>query len=340
MQLLYRSGDLWSGAQLAESFATQYPQSAQSENALLKAAQTFEQMGQLHEAGRVLVKLSVQDVKSARRWKELAADFFALDHESSKARQIYHELKSSGDEAFSSKILGKLETLEKHYGTDSSRSEIRQMMIAQNLQPQAGIAQVEALESKLQKSSTVQVFNEARHLLGTAGLSKDLRARVRLVQAKILEQEFLKQSVKSRSERVGLVLAMKTEKLQKAQEAFQDAIRYGNRKVSLEAFERLYGCYHHYVHSLKEMPTPTGLSPQDARAFRSEIAALVVPLEEKSVETLSQAVTFAKKQSFLDGSIARLESKLALLNQTANYNVAPQLEEPSLVLPVLAGGTR
>jgi hypothetical protein len=164
-----------------------------------------------------------------------------------------------------------------------------------------------------------------------------MKARLRLIQAKVLEQEFLKQSVKSRAEKVATVLAIKTEKLQKAQEALQGTIKYGDPDVSLDAFERLYNCYAHYVKALKEMPTPTGLSKEDAEAFRNEITNLVVPLEEKSVDTLAQAVQFARKQTNLDGRGARLEAELDRVNQQANTSLIMPLTEPAMMVPVVAG---
>ena len=167
-------------------------------------------------------------------------------------------------------------------------------------------------------------------------MSPNQRARLRLVQAKILEQEFLKSSVKSRAERVGVVLAIKTEKLQKAQEAFQSAIKYGDARVSLECFERLYGLYASYVKALKEM-SPSGLSAEDANAFRAEIDNLVVPLEEKSVDTLAQAVKFARQQQFLDGTAARLEGELNKLNGQVNHSLVSEIEKPDVALPILAG---
>jgi hypothetical protein len=153
----------------------------------------------------------------------------------------------------------------------------------------------------------------------------------------VLESEFLKASVKSRAERVGQVLAIKTEKLEKAQEALQSAIKYGDPRVSMDAFQRLYGCYSEYVKQLKEMPVPVGLGPEDAKAFRAELDHLVIPLEEKSVDTLAQAVQFARQQQFLDGTAVRLQAQLDELNRQMNTNVAPAVEKPELVLPMIAG---
>jgi TolA-binding protein len=337
MQLHFKVGDAWNGAKAAEEFATRYPQSPQSVNALLRAAQTFEQMAQLGEAARVLEKLAARDEKNATRWKELAADFHAMNGAAPSARRLYNDLKTAANAEKRKTLLNKLDALEQAYGTDQSRAEIQRVLIDQNVQPQANLAKVRSIEALLDAGKDTEAFNQARHYLGSSGMSPNEKARLRMVHAKILEQEFLKQSVKSRAERVATVLAIKTEKLQKVQEALQSAIKFGDPKVSLDAFERLYGCYAHYVKALKEMPVPAGLSKEDAQAFRAELDKLVIPLEEKSVDTLAQAVTFAHKQQFLDGTAARLENELAKLNQQSTVNVAPELRKPAMVVPVLSG---
>jgi hypothetical protein len=192
------------------------------------------------------------------------------------------------------------------------------------------------VEKMLADGNMTEAFNAAKRDLGMS-MTPNEKAHLRLVQAKILEQEFIKQSVKSRAERLATVLAIKTEKLEKAQEAFQSAIKYGDPRVSLEGFEHLYGLYAHYVKALKEMPTPAGLTPADEQALRAEIDKLVIPLEEKSVDTLAQAVTFARKQTYLDGTIARLENELNTLNQQkAVVALLPDLQKPQPVVPVLA----
>lgn len=336
MQLHYKLNDAWGGAHAGMEFASKYPKSPQAVNALLRSAQTFEQMGQLVESARVLEQLAARDSKSESRWKELAADFYALDNGAQHARKLYTELKGRGDQATRTRMMNKLEALEKSYGTQDSHAALLKTLIDANIQPQANLAKVALVEKEYEKGRHTEAFNEARRLLG-AGMNANQKARLRLVQAKILEQEFLKASVKSRAERVATVLAIKTEKLQKAQEALQSAIKYGDPRVSAEAFERLYGCYSHYVTALKEMPVPAGLTAEDAQAFRAELDNLVVPLEEKSVDTLAQAVKFVRQQQFLDGTLARLEAELNKLNHQLQSNLNSTVERPEMVLPILAG---
>jgi len=337
MQLQFKLDDNFNGSKTAVDFATRFPNSKQAVNALLRAAQSFESMGQLQEAAQVLEKLAVKDEKSARRWRELAADFHAMDGGQTQARRLYMDLKSQGDSALRTRIMIKLEAFEKSYGTAGQQAAILQQMIDMNIQPQANMAKVKTIENYLAQGNNEKAFNEAKHYMGSSAMNANQKARLRLVQAKVLEQEFVKQSVKSRAEKVATVLAIKTEKLQKAQEALQGAIRYGDPTVSLEAFERLYNCYAHYVKALKEMPTPSGLSKEDAEAFRNEISNLVVPLEEKSVDTLAQAVQFARKTASIDSNAARLEAELDRVNQQVSSAVAVPLTVPQIMVPVVAG---
>lgn len=335
MQLQFKIGDAFNGSKTALDFASRYPKSNQATNALLRAAQTFEQMAQLKEAAEVLEKLAEREPKDANRWRELAADFYAMDGMAAKARPIYGELKDKGNYENRVRMLNKLEAFEKNYGTQKTHGDVLKVMVDSNVQPYAGEAKVKLVETAYEKGNSTDAFNEARRWLGSSQLSKNHKARLRLVQAKVLEQEFIKQSVKSRAERVATVLAIKTEKLQKAQEALQSAIKFGDPRVSIDAFERLYGCYSHYVTSLKEMPVPAGLSAEEAKAFKAELDNLVIPLEEKSVDTLAQAVTFARKQQFLDSTAARLEAELMKVNQQAAGVVLPEPQKPQMVVPLI-----
>jgi TolA-binding protein len=337
MQLQFRLEDHFNGSKTAVDFATRYPASPQAVNALLRAAQSFESMGRLMEAAQVLEKLAVKEEKSASRWRELAADFYAMDNGHDQARKLYSELKSKADAASRVRIMNKLEAFEKAYGTPAQQAAILQQLIDQNIQPQASLARVKSIEQLYANNKLTEAFNEARHWMSSSSMNANQRARLRLVQAKVLEGEFVKQSVKSRAEKVATVLAIKTEKLQKAQEALQSAIKFGDPDVSMEAFERLYNCYTHYVKALKEMPTPAGLSAEDNTAFRAEIGNLVVPLEEKAVDTLAQAVQFSRKHSSLDGNASRLEAELDRVNQQASTSLAVPFAEPALMVPTLAG---
>jgi len=171
----------------------------------------------------------------------------------------------------------------------------------------------------------------------TAALSA--KARARLVQAQILEDEFVKSSVKAKVDRLALVLAIKTEKLEKAQAGYQSVIRFGDPKTTIVALSRLAACYTHFVHALKTMPAPEGMSAEEDEQFRAEVRRLSIPLEEKGVDTIVQALDAAKKMKLYDGTVARLQAELDQMNMKKANGLYVEFQRPALALPKIAGVT-
>ena len=155
-----------------------------------------------------------------------------------------------------------------------------------------------------------------------------------VIQALILEDEFVKQSVKARPERLAMVLGMKTEKLSKAEQALQSVIKFGEPRSALASLEQLRHCFDHYVSSLKSIGAPEGMTPQETQAFKKELQNLIIPLEEKGVETLAQAVNFAKMNQMYDGTVDLLEDELAAVNHLSQLVRHVALTEPTMVVPV------
>lgn len=79
----------------------------------------------------------------------------------------------------------------------------------------------EILEEIYSSGDPSEAFNEAKKIVSLGKSAKKALARARFIQAQILEKEFYNQSVKSKAERITVVLALKTEKLEKAQQAYQ-----------------------------------------------------------------------------------------------------------------------
>ena len=159
------------------------------------------------------------------------------------------------------------------------------------------------------------------------------KAKARFIQAQILEEEYERQSVKSQLDRFTVVFALKTEKLEKAQKAYQSAIRYGDPSVAVEALQRLSKLYQSYVNTLKNMPIPAGLSETDAPAFQAEMQKLVMPMEEKGVETMAEALTQAKRLGLRDGSVALVQHELNLLNMKKEEKPSLAIDTPIIAVP-------
>lgn len=331
-QLLYKTGDAFGGAMASLEFAKKYPNSPQSGPALVGAAQTFEQMAQLEPAANVLVQLADRDAKQRIKYKELAADFYALSGHAASARKLYQELLPQFKDEEKTRLMAKIENFEKNYGTEATHAASVNQLAQRGIAPFANEGRIAHLQKVFDRGDMTSAFQESKKLLGSSALSAAEKAQVRLIQAQVLEDEFIKQSVKSKSERLAMVLAIKTEKLEKAEQAYQSVIRFGEGKSALQSLEHIYRCFDHYVTALKSIPTPEGSSAQDAAAFQHELQNLIIPLEEKGVETLSQALAFAKKNRMFD-ELPRIEAEFAKANgQTVNHEVA--VVEPAMALPV------
>jgi len=336
-QLHYKLGDEWNGAQSAVAYVEKYPAAKDAQDALVKAAQTYEKLAQLPEAAKVLSMLAQRDKKESDKWKELAADFYALSGKPDRARALYDEVARTKSPKEYGDFLLKYQEFEKNYGDASHLQVIKNQIIAKNIQPEANDTKISAIEKLLEQGRSSDAFNEARRALARSGWTSSDKARLRFVQAQVLTDEFLRQSVKAKADRIAMVLAIKTEKLEKAQQALQASIKYGDPKVAVAASEKLFECYDHYVEALKTMPTPEGLTGADEQAFRNEIQNLIIPLEEKSVDTLAEALRFAKKNNFLDGSIQKLERKMASVNKRPEQASTLELTAPRMVIPVWKG---
>jgi hypothetical protein len=139
-------------------------------------------------------------------------------------------------------------------------------------------------------------------------------ARARLIQARILQAEFVAQSVKARPDRLATVLQLKTARLEKAQQAFQDVARMGDPKTGIEAMIHLNESFGHYVDSLRKLDIVGEISKSDLDALRKELESLAMPIEDKRVDVLAEALKAAKRLDLRDGSIARIQIEINRLN--------------------------
>ena len=340
MQLHYKTADNFGGAQAALDFANRFPKSDQAMPALIRAAATFESMGQLEMAAKVLVKMADRMPDQRAKWTELAADYNAMSGHPDDARVVYQEMANSAKDEERSRLLAKTENFEKSYGTEKSHQNSVQQLVQKEIQPFVGDAKVAHLQSVFDEHDFQNAFQESKRLLGLSSLSPAQKSRVRLVQAQVLEDEFFKQSVKAKPERLGMVLALKTEKLSKAEQALQSVIRFGEPKTALQALEHLHKCFDHYVTALKSIPVPEGMTEAESASFKKELENLEIPLEEKGVEALAQAAAFAKKNQMYDGPADRLADESAAVNRQTQLVRHVALSEPSPVVPVEQWGAK
>jgi cellulose synthase operon protein C len=339
-ELNFKTGDMVAGAQAAVRYFEKYPDTKEGIDALMKAAQTYESMGQLNDAAKILIKLSQVDKESKNKWLLLAADFFMLSHDAKSAKPIFESLKQNSNSDVSMRALMQLEMLAKEEGNVKQREGYLRQIAATDHEPQASVAAVYFVEKAFDEGRLDDAFNLAKKVIGEdkKGGDRSAMARARLVQARVLASEFRTQSIKSQLERVQAVLMLKTEKLSKAQVAFQSAANYGDAHVSMIAYKELADCYLSYSEALHSMPLPKGVPDAEAEAFRGEMDKLAIPMEEKGIDTKMQALNLARQLGTDEEFMSNLENELKKLNQAVTKNEGSDKIHPAmLVLPVVKG---
>lgn len=162
--------------------------------------------------------------------------------------------------------------------------KVENEIIALNVEPEASLVKVARLEERLQAGQYKSVFEESKKFVSKA-TPTPVRARARLLQAQVLEEEFKTQSVKTSLSKLQTVVAMKLEKMAKAQEAFVNAAQMSEEpKVAEDAKSGLRRCFEHAITALKNVQVKDQLTKDEKKALDEQIQTLVIPLEAKLKE--------------------------------------------------------
>jgi tetratricopeptide (TPR) repeat protein len=238
-------------------------------------------------------------------------------------------------------VLEKAMQLATDLKDQKSVNSIRVKIESLGLEPAASRFLLEEAEGAYAAGDFTKAFNLSKRVVGREsqlGSAKEIAARARFLQARVLDDEYRGQSVKAKVERIGIVLALKTEKLEKAQKAYQSAAKMGDNSVAIESFAKLADLYIDYSHTVKTMKLPADVPAADQKAFAKEIETIAMPMEEKGIESLSQAIDAARKSARLDGLAGRLQEKLDRLNMKAQSS--PKIEVETLPVLIPAFGSK
>lgn len=332
-QLQFRLGDAQGGANTCYQMHNLFPKAGNGKDCLTQAAQTFEAMARLDLAAKVLLNLADVEKEKQSHWREIAADFFALSGDPDRATEMYQKLADDAKGAKRLALLEKIAGIAQESGDTKAVAKLESVYSAEGIEPQASRLIVEQAEQAFEKKDFNKAFNLSKKIISRDSLPKELLARARFVQASVLEDEYRRQSVKTRMDRIGMVLAIKTEKLEKAQKAFQSTAKYGDPGMSVKALRSLASLYIDYAKTVREMTVVASLPEADQKAFKAEIEQLATPMEDKGIEAMAQALEAAKKAKLRDGQIAELQKEVNKLNMKTDPSPSVQVKAPSIYVP-------
>jgi len=301
LSLLYANGRQFEAAELSLQYAKKYPTDKKTVDGLKDAARSYAEIGQLNKAAETLKMIADMDKKTAKANIELAADFLRLEGHIKESRDMYNNLMKDADKKNQARLILKIMAT---YGGKTNHPEyqnLQEKILAINMEPYATQILMERAEKLYSTGKKTAAFDAAKKIMARS-ISNEDRAPARLIQAQVLESELAQQSVKAKMDKFAMVLGMKTEKLDKAQQAYLNVLSLSKEeKVVRKALAGLDRCYTNYIDSLLNMPLPGGLTPEEKETLKGELAKIVTPIQGKKAENEQRLKTLVVVRATNDG---------------------------------------
>ena len=279
--ILYTEGKVYDAAEMSLKYVQKYPEDKKNLDALKDSAKAYADIGQTAKAADTLTKIADLDKKGRNQYLEAAADIYVMEKRVKDARASYMGILASADSKTTERIYGKLLDSYKNDKKSAEYEKLLNQISAKGIEPYTTEAMIERAQNLLDAGKMTAAFDLSMKANGRS-VPAETRAAARLIQAAVLEKEFISQSVKAREEKFATVLAIKTEKLDKAQTAYVTALKMSKDPYQqLEALRGIDRVYGNYIDSLTSMPLPASLSPDEQKQLRGELAKLTDPISDK-----------------------------------------------------------
>lgn len=288
ISLAYANGLEVMGAELSLEFVKQYPQDSRRLDATKDSVKSFIEAGQITQAISTLRDLSRIDTANSYKHLELSCDLLRVNSQLAEARGCYRGLFEKADKKKKTELLTKIMHSFKDGNNSSELDSIQSEILKDNIEPYATQILIDQAKKLLAAQKTKEAFNLSLKI-NARPVDGDARAEARLIQASVLEKEFVAQSVKARENKFATVLSMKTERLDKAYTAYSTTLKMSKKEAiqvqSLQGIDRLYT---HFIEAVTNMPIPDTLTPEDQKVLKGELVKLTDPFKQKKTENLTQ----------------------------------------------------
>ncbi len=345
------ANDLGTASSLSEQLIATYPHSPYKLDLGRSLVILYEAQAQLSKAAQAILNVAEWEKESKDKTDKSnypalllqAADYKALDNDIKGATVLYNKLiekypKSEQGVA----ALERVEGISEGSSHDWSKtSRLLEQIVETGAQPQASIAMNKLVQHAAGEGDDDKTFRLAKKVVAMRNddnVSHRALAQARLAQAKILEKEFVASSIKAKPERLSMVLAIKSEKLDHAQKAYQDVIAFKDKPTAIEALIHLAKCYESFSASLNQIEAPADAPVADQKKFLHEIENLALPIEEKNAETLQIALKQAKSLKLRDDTVAKIQTELDRLSKKGRKGFSNIILPPANVFPVVDHG--
>ncbi|MBL7669527.1 MAG: tetratricopeptide repeat protein [Bdellovibrionaceae bacterium] len=317
LSLYYAEGRLHEGSNLSLDFFAKNPKDKRALDALKEAVNSKIELGELLESAELLQKLALLEPSHSEVHLIKAAQFYWMEGKKPASRRIYTQLLKTSTTPEKKNDYQNLlhSTFSK---VDQESPEYRaflQGLIDQGVEPFATEFLISKAGKLLESNKRSEAFELARKII-SRNVDSDLKARAALIQARILEDEFKSQSVKSSSEeRFSLVLSMKSERMEKALTSYLSVLRISNHiETRIQALNGIDRVYTNYIESLSDLRGPASVSEADMAAIKGELLKTLDPVKARQAENKLE--------------ISRL-TKQTIKSETQSWSSLPVTETPA-----------
>jgi TolA-binding protein len=335
LSLQYSEGRVFEAAELSGKFVSKYPDDKRNLDALKEAAKAYADVGQISKSAETLIKIADLDKKGRNSHLEMAADIYLLEKKMKEARAAYTSILAQADNKTTDRIYGKLLDSYKDQPRSAELEKLQNQIIAKGLEPYTTQAMIERAKALLDSGKTTAAFDLAMKANGR-NVGTEVRAEARLIQARVLEKEFVAQSVKASESKFAVVLGLKTEKLDKAHTAYFSTLKMSKDPYQqLECMRGIDRVYGNYIESLQTIPLPASLSQADKDTLRAELAKLTTPIQEKKNENEAKLKVLAASK----GQTATSERSYASIRPDQTLPPIAQYPTPEQMAAFLPMGS-
>lgn len=167
----------------------------------------------------------------------------------------------------------------------SPSPETERKILSLGIEPYVSDIKARELTKKFDSQPRSTSFAQAKSIVGNQQASPEARASARLIQARVLEEEFTSQSTKTSLEKISLVIALKTEKLAKTQEALLSAASLSpDARTQSMVNSVLEKIYTHFVQSMRNLTVRDQITAEEDKQLRDQLKELIQPIEQKLTE--------------------------------------------------------
>lgn len=309
------------GADLSLEYVSAYPADKKNLDAVKDAAKSYVEAGQLKKAISTFRELARLEPAKSFAHLETSCDLLRVNSQLPEARGCY---KALFDKAEKTKKIELLTKMMKAFGDKKNHAElesIENQILRDNIEPYATQVLISKAKDHLENKKYTEAFNLSMKI-NSRPVDADARAEARLIQAAVLEHEFITQSVKARESKFSMVLAMKTEKFDKAFTAYSSTIKMSKSdKIQAEALQGIDRLYANFVEALTTMPVPQSLTPAERDGLKAELVKMSTPFQEKRKENLAKL-----------RQVSKLSATNSEMINWADYSIEKTVE-PRLFFP-------